>query len=112
MAPIRHLLIDQGSTFATDVEVTDDNDVPLDLTGYTARAQLRKSYGSNSSTAFTVTIKSPTTAGQLAISLSSTQTTALKAGRYVYDIEIVRTSDSTVTRILEGIITVTPEVTR
>jgi hypothetical protein len=34
----------------------------------------------------------------------------LKSGRYVYDIEIASSSETI--RVLEGIITVTPEVTR
>jgi len=31
--------------------------------------------------------------------------------RYVYDVEVTRTSDSVVTRVIEGIITIRPNVT-
>jgi hypothetical protein len=49
------------------------------------------------------------TTGVLTISLTANQTTALDAERYVYDVEITSSTGS-VTRVLEGIITVRPEV--
>ena len=114
MATIKHLTIDQGTTYSLTITVSDANANPLDLTGFTARAQLRKSYGATSYTAFTVTIDDDPTTGNLTIKLTDAQTTLLKAGRYVYDVEIVSpvVDGSEVTRVLEGIITVTPEVTR
>lgn len=114
MAPVKHLIIDQGTTFSLTITVADANGNPLNLTGYTMRSQLRKSYGSSSYTAFTVTPATNLTTGELTISLTDTQTSNLKAGRYVYDVEIVSpiSDGSEVLRVLEGIITVTPEVTR
>lgn len=114
MANVKNLIIDQGTTYSLTITVSDANGNELDLTGYTLRSQLRKSYGSSSYTAFTVTPAQDPTTGQLTISLTATQTSALKAGRYVYDVEIVSPviDGSEVTRVLEGIITVTPEVTR
>lgn len=114
MATVKNLVIDQGTTFSLSITVADANGNEIDLDGYTLRAQLRKSYGATSYTAFTVTAAEDTTTGELTISLTDTQTSALKAGRYVYDVEIVAPvgEGSTVTRVLEGIITVTPEVTR
>lgn len=114
MATVKNLVIDQGTTYSLTITVADANGNEIDLDGYTLRAQLRKSYGSTSYTAFTVTPAQDTTTGELTISLTDTQTSALKAGRYVYDIEIVSPvgDGSVVTRVLEGIITVTPEVSR
>jgi hypothetical protein len=111
MAPIKHFTIDQGSNFFLEVALTDLNDNPVNLTGYTFRSQMRKSYGSNSYTAFTVTADADRTTGKLYLTLTATQTSGLRAGRYVYDIEIVSAINE-VTRVLEGITTVTPEVTR
>jgi len=51
------------------------------------------------------------TDGNIRISLNDTQTAAIKAGRYVYDVESVA-PDTSVDRVLEGIVTVTPEVTK
>ena len=50
--------------------------------------------------------------GVITLSLTADETNALDApARYVYDVEILRTSDSTITRVIEGIITVSPSVT-
>ena len=40
------------------------------------------------------------------MSLTADQTSNLDDGRYVYDLEILQTSSSTVTRVIEGIINV------
>lgn len=110
MATVRNIVIDQGTTFTLSITVSDFTDTPIDLTGYTLRSQMRKSYNSNSYTAFTVTSDDPTE-GEIKLSLTATQTSALRYGRYVYDIEIV-SSTGEVTRVLEGIVTVNPEVTK
>jgi hypothetical protein len=110
MATVRNLTIDQGSTFSVSIELSDALGNALNLSDYTIRAQLRKSYGSNSYTQFTTSAGDNPDDGVLTLLLTSTQTSALRAGRYVYDIEIE--NDDGVIRVLEGIITVTPEVTR
>ena len=46
------------------------------------------------------------------MSLSNSQTAAISAGKYYYDIELVNTGSSVVTRLLQGVARVTPEVTR
>jgi hypothetical protein len=43
--------------------------------------------------------------------LSKTVTNAIEAGRYVYDVELTSSGDKT-TRLVEGIATVTPQVTK
>ena len=45
------------------------------------------------------------------MSLTAVQTATLKSGRYVYDLQITA-ADTTVTRVLEGVITIRPEVTK
>ena len=109
MATIQNLYIDQGTTYSLSITVSDQNGDVKDLTDYTVRGQLRKSYYSNASTNFTASATSPTD-GEITISLTATQTSALKAGRYVYDIEIE--SDEETLRVLEGIVVINPEVTR
>ncbi len=103
--------MDQGATFSTVITVY-QNDNILDLAGHTAAAQIRKSYSSSSSTSFTTAIDSTTSTGKITLSLTSTQTAALEEGRYVYDLEITKTSDSTVTRPIQGTVIVRPNVTR
>jgi hypothetical protein len=109
MATIQNLYIDQGTTYSLTITVSDQNGDVKDLTDYTVTAQLRKSYYSSTATSFTASASSPTD-GEITISLTATQTSALKAGRYVYDIEIE--SDEETLRVLEGIVVINPEVTR
>ena len=109
MAAIANLSIDQGATFTSDVTVKDANGNAFDLTGYTARAKLAKGYQSTQTRQdFKATI-SNATSGVVTLSLTATQTTALDDTRYVYDLEIV--NGDVVTRVIEGLISVRPQVT-
>jgi hypothetical protein len=110
MAAIANLRIDQGASFSSDVTVTADDDSIFDLTGHTASAKMSKGYAStHTRTIFTTAINTVT--GIVTISLNADQTNALEEGRYVYDVEILKTSDSTITRVVEGIVTVYPSAT-
>ena len=109
MASKANLVIDQGSTFSTDLTLTDENGDPLSLSGFTANSQIRRWYtSSNTSAVFTTSIN--TTSSTISLTLTANQTSNLTFGRYVYDVEI--TSGSEVSRIVEVIITITPQVTR
>tara|TARA_R110002153_G_scaffold231075_1_gene384333 strand:+ start:280 stop:606 length:327 start_codon:yes stop_codon:yes gene_type:complete len=108
MASAQNLVIDQGTTFSVTINVAADDGSALDLSDYTVSAQIRKSYHTNTYTAFTTAKVNLT--GEITLSLTATQTSALKYGRYVYDLEIASSSETV--RVIEGIITVTPEVTR
>ena len=109
MASKANLVIDQGSTFSTDLTLTDENGDPLSLSGFTANSQIRRWYtSSNTSAVFTTSIN--TTSSTISLTLTANQTSNLTFGRYVYDVEI--TSGSEISRIVEGIITITPQVTR
>lgn len=109
MATKANLVIDQGSTFSTDLNLTDENGDPLALIGYTANSQIRRWYTStNASAAFSTSVN--TASGVITLSLTANQTSNLVFGRYVYDVEI--SDGSEISRIVEGIVTVTPQVTR
>jgi len=110
MAIKANLIVDQGSSFVTTLALTDSNDDPINLNLYTFSGQIRKHYTSSNSTSFTITGDGNT--GVLTLSLSANSTANLVAGRYLYDIEITETSSSNITRVVEGIVTVTPNVTR
>lgn len=111
MATVYNLAVDQGADFSTTIQANDDTGSARDLTGLTGRGQLRRSYYSSSNVQFTVSIPTPSS-GEISISLTNSQTANLKYGRYVYDIELANTAGGTVERILEGIVTVYPEVTK
>lgn len=110
MAIIANLYIDQGTDFSITVDVTDSAGDILELSDYTAAAQIRKTYSSSTVSATFATSISEL-AGQVTISLTDTQTAALEAGRYVYDLNIT-SSAGLVTRVIEGQAIVTPGVTR
>jgi len=110
MAIIANLYIDQGTDYSVTIDVTDSSGDILDLTGYTASAQIRKTYSSSSvSATFSTSIAE--LAGQVTLSLTDTQTTGLSAGRYVYDLNITSGAGTT-TRVVEGQAIITPGVTR
>ena len=113
MAARANLQIDQGATFSTDVTVSDTDGTAFNLTGYTAAAKMALGYSSTRTrTSLTTAIASDPTTGVITLSLTADQTDSLEApARYVYDVEITKTSDSTVTRVIDGIITVNPSVT-
>lgn len=109
MAVYANLSIDQGASFASTVTVEGPNGLLFDLTGYSVRGQIRKSYTSTTAVNFTAGITSPA-AGEINISLSASTTATLKPGRYQFDIEIV--NGALVQRVIEGQVEVNPRVTR
>jgi hypothetical protein len=112
MAAKANIIIDQGTTFSTTVTVTSANGSPLNLAGYTTSAQLRKHYASANSTAFTASIAANSQTGVIDLQMPASVSQTLTAGRYVYDLEIYSAGNTAVTRVVEGIVTVTPGVTR
>ena len=110
MAIIANIFIDQGTDFSITVDVTDTSGSALNMSGYSASAHIRKTYGSSTvSSTFTTSIAEAT--GQVTLSLTDTQTTALESGRYVYDLNVTSGGGQT-TRVVEGQAIVTPGVTR
>lgn len=110
MAEFVEIQIEAGSTFYNEITVNDGTGQPKDLNDYTVRAQMRKSYYSTTSVEFEMTILDALS-GKISMGLSATTTSGIRAGRYVYDVEI-QSINGVVTRIFEGIITVLPNVTR
>ena len=110
MAIVANLTADQGSSFAAVIDLKDPNGLPLDTTDQLFRAQFRKSYSSANLTDFICqTISSAS--GKISINLTPDVTRNIKAGRYVYDVEMYNTGSGNVTRVLEGQIEFTPAAT-
>ena len=108
MAQKVNIIIDQGTTFNTRFVITDVNDDPINFTGYTANSQMRKSYTSSTSYTFSITLNA---IGEIYLNMSASTTGSIPAGRYVYDVE-VENNTGIRSRVVEGIVTVTPQVTR
>jgi len=108
-AAYANLYIEQGTTFTSTITIDDVYGDTYNLAGYTANSQIRKSYySSNASATFATSIN--TGEGTITLQLTAGQTAAMSPGQYVYDTII--TSGNTVTRVLEGLATVSPRVTR
>lgn len=115
------IYIEQGATYSQAVSLKDGDGNPYNLTGYTIAAKIRPTATSSTLTAtFTIAIDSPATLGTFTMSLSAATTATLPVDAnsgpenvptlFTYDVNI--TSGTTVYRILQGEVIVSPEVTR
>jgi uncharacterized protein YcfL len=116
-----NLTVEQGATYSATITVNNANGSPYDLTGCSVASQIRQTYSSEQVLVTpTVTIANAE-AGQISFVLSASQTASLKVKpadgpekrttSYVYDI-LVTLADSTKLRLIEGLIEVSPGVTR
>lgn len=109
--PYAELTVDQGATYETTLDLINDDGTAINVAGYVFSGQIRKSYYSSNSTAnLTITVINAAN-GNVNLSLNAATTSNIKAGRYLYDVKMTDTAN-TVTRIVEGIITITPQVTK
>lgn len=113
------LTINQGATWPFKARWTDQSGVPVDLTGYLIRSQVRN-YLSSSAVLFEMNSATPAVgvtfgpldaSGEIEITLSANFTAALSFDNAVYDMEAVSPGGQ-VTRILQGNMSLSKEVTR
>jgi len=115
MAEYEKFDIDKGSDIAIQLELVDVNNNKKNLTDYSVAAKMKRTFNSDSSdtTIFGAAITDATD-GYITLSLTNAQTSALKVGSYVYDVEISYQDSAIKTiieRVLEGKIRVNPNVT-
>ena len=110
MATVSNLFVDAGADYSTIITVAATNGQPLNLTGYSVASQMRKSYSSSTVYNFTTSVYDASQ-GKVRLQLNNSQSSAIPAGRWLYEVDITSPS-GTQTRVLEGIVTVTPEITR
>ena len=107
-----NLVCDQATTFNFRFQIK-NNSTPWNLTGYTGTMTVRPFVGASTTTVVASTANGrmslDPTNGRIEVTLSSTITGAITAGRYSYD--LVLDSGSEVTRVLEGKFIVTGAVT-
>ena len=109
-AYVSNIVVDVGANFDQSFNLESNANAPLNLTGYTGAAKLKKSAATSKTAAnFVVSFPDPLQ-GQLKISLGSTITAGLKPGRYVYDVLLTDTS-SVKQRVVEGSAIVTAGIT-
>jgi hypothetical protein len=114
-AGIYNITADQGATFTRQLTWKDSAGSVVNLTGYTARMQLRQSVDASGAAVLELTTENNRivlggTAGTIDLSVAATAMAAIDAKTYVYDLELV--SGSVVTRLVQGTFELRGEVTR
>lgn len=111
MAGNYDLTIEQGADFDATFTWKDDSDALIDLTGYTARMKIKTAVGGETIASLTSAagITLGGAAGTIAVHIAATDTAAYSFPRAVYDLELV--SGASVTRLLEGNVRLSREVT-
>jgi hypothetical protein len=119
--------IEQGTTVKLELAYKDASGSAIDLTGYSGRMQIRPDYADNTTTSYIYLSSSlatdgtglnfsgsnglnPPTSGTIGLFISAVSSSNLNFETALYDIEIE--SGSLVTRLLQGTIKLSREVTR
>ena len=116
MAVTYNTVIDQGADWFINFTYKNPNGTPVNITGYTAALQIRTS--PLAATAV-LTLTSPSSGititgatGLIECHATAAQTALITNGKYAYDIEITAPSTGVVTRLVQGTVQVSPQVTR
>lgn len=119
--------VEQGTTVNFGIEYKDSNDNPIDLSYYSARMQFRPNYADETNTIYLTVSSSidadgtgldftgidgdkPASSGSIGVYISAAKTRLLDFDEAYYDLELY--SGSFVTRLLEGTVILSREVTR
>jgi hypothetical protein len=103
-----NLVLEQGVDFQATFTIRNVNNSPLNLTGYTGIASIRKH--PSSSTVYPLTLSfADRIGGKITVSMGYTATDAIEGGRYVYDVILI-SPNSYRTRAVQGNVLVTPGV--
>jgi len=120
-------VIEQGSTVDFEIQYKDSNNIPVNLTGYSGKMMIRSNYADQNPITYAILSSSlaadgtglnfsgsngitPPASGSIGIYISAISSSNFTFNTARYDLEI--TSGSVVTRILEGQVSLSQEVTR
>ena len=107
---VANIVINQGADFAQTYTLEDSTtNSAQNLTGYSVAAKISKHHASTVQTSFSAAVTNAA-GGEIKITLTDTQTSALGAGRQVYDI-LLTAPDGTKERVIEGMALVRDGVT-
>lgn len=110
------ILVDQGATLLRSIGLKSSAKAAVSLTGYTGVMKIREKITSTTALLTLTTsnggLEINASAGTVLIIATPAQTAALAPGKYVHDLELTETSTGTVTKIIQGNLTVRAEVTK
>ena len=101
---VRNLTINTSTDFSETLELTQSGGGAVNLTGFGGVAHLRKTPESTNYVGFGISFVNRS-GGIVNISMASTITSTIKAGRYVYDLLLIR-PNTTKTIAVEGTVLV------
>jgi len=109
------ITIHQGATFGLVLTWKDDTEEEVDLTGFSARLQMRESIDAEEPFLTLTTENGGITlggaTGTITLSSAASDTAALAVTSGVYDLELISGS-GIITRLLQGSVLISREVTR
>ena len=125
-------ILEQGATINFEVQYKDSNNLPINLSGYSGRMQFRDSFADTPNSTIYLTLSSslnpdgtglnfsgsngttPPSSGSIGVYIASCTSSALTFNTAYYDLEIYSGSGDCpiVTRLLEGQVRLSQEVTR
>ena len=113
MSEYVELYMDQGADFSTTIQInSEDNNLPQNLEGYIVTSSLRKSLLSVNATANLVCTIPDFSTGEIFVELDAGNTANIPAGTYFFDVKTYDTIAGLKSRLIEGVIFVTPSITR
>ena len=104
-----NFVLDQGATFEKTITAINTAGGNVTISSGTTAAKLRQStYSGNNIHTFSTS----ESGSNVTISMTATNTANVSAGQYVYDIEYTQSDGTTVERLAEGVVTVSPQSTK
>lgn len=100
--------VDQGTDFSVDIDFYADDGSIMDITNLTFSCDAKKIFSSSKAFSFSTSKISPSQ-GKLELFLNANNTVGVEPGKYQYD--VLMTSNTDVTKILEGIVFIVSTVT-
>ena len=106
---IQNYNVDQGATFEKTIGAENSSSAAVTISSGTTSAKLRQStYSGNNIHSFSTS----ESGSNVTISMKATNTANVSAGQYVYDVEYTQSDATTIERLAEGVITVSPQSTK
>ena len=104
-----NFVLDQGATLEKTITAQNSAGGNVTISSGTCAAKMRQStYSGNNIHSFSTSVSG----SNVTISMTATNTANIAAGQYAYDVEYTQSDATTIERLCEGIVTVSPESTK